>query len=214
MLSLVYSFKVIKTGGDDQKRLKIMPTETNGAKAGKAALRNFKFTKEADDELLRLKVATGRNMTAVLEDLLLQRRQFCAPVETWLDAEAARTCRPRAKIIEQVLEERMCRDSNFPPLGVNPDVTEQEGGAGIVSVETKKEIEKQPRQIPGCLPLGYDLDSLLTVEQFALWWQVAVRTARAALPITKGVLRGPGEDVRIHPRNHLGTQFEEKIPVK
>ena len=77
--------------------LKLMPNETNGAKGNKAALRNFTFTKEADAELVRLKLTTGKNMTAILEDLLLQRRQFSAPVETWLDAEAARTCRRAPK---------------------------------------------------------------------------------------------------------------------
>ena len=83
-----------------------MPAKTNGSPgrgSAKAALRNFTFTKEADAELVRLKTATGKNMTAVLEDLLLQRRQFSAPVETFLEAEAARTRRPRAEIIELAL---------------------------------------------------------------------------------------------------------------
>jgi len=51
-----------------------MPAKTNGSPgrgSAKAALRNFTFTKEADAELVRLKTATGKNMTAVLEDLLL-----------------------------------------------------------------------------------------------------------------------------------------------
>ena len=76
---------------------------TNGAKAGKAALRDFTFTKEVDAELVRLKQTTGKNMTAVLEDLLLQRRQFSAPVEAWLDAETRCTRKPRAEIIEAAL---------------------------------------------------------------------------------------------------------------
>ena len=83
-----------------------MPAKTNGSPgrgSAKAALRNFTFTKEADAELLRLKTATGKNMTAVLEDLLLQRRQFSAPVETFLEAEAGRTRRPRDEIIELAL---------------------------------------------------------------------------------------------------------------
>ena len=175
-----------------------------------------KFVNEmdkADAELVRLKLNTGKNITAILEDLLLQRRQFSAPVETWLDAEAARRCRSRAEIIERVLVERMCRYSNFPPLGVNPDaVAQQEGGAAIVSVETKKVIENQPEQIPGCLPRGYDRDSLLTVEQFAIWRQTSIRTARAALPITKGVIRRSRQDVRIHPRGYLELSLKKRYP--
>lgn len=58
-------------------------------------------------------------------------------------------------------------------------------------------------QIPGCLPKGYDLDSLLTVEQFAVWRQVKESTARAALAVTSGVIKRSREDVRIHPRTYL-----------
>jgi len=65
-------------------------------------------------------------------------------------------------------------------------------------------------QLPGCLPLGYTLDSLLTVEQFAIWRQVAVSTARAALPITKGVIQRSREDVRIHPRSYLENSMKGK----
>jgi hypothetical protein len=60
-----------------------------------------------------------------------------------------------------------------------------------------------PKQIPGCLPPGYSLDSLLTVPQFALWRQVAESTVRAALPITNGVVKFSREDIRIHPRTFL-----------
>jgi hypothetical protein len=58
-------------------------------------------------------------------------------------------------------------------------------------------------QLPGCLPRGYDLDSLLTVEQFALWRQKSVETIRDELPTTKGVIRRTRLDCRIHPRTYL-----------
>ena len=50
-------------------------------------------------------------------------------------------------------------------------------------------MSQQPiPQIPGCLPQGYDLDSLLTPEQFAVWRQLAESTVRAMLPTMKGVI--------------------------
>jgi hypothetical protein len=53
------------------------------------------------------------------------------------------------------------------------------------------------------LPNGFNLDSLLTVSQFAVWRNVAESTVRAALPVTKGVIKRSREDVRIHPRSYL-----------
>ena len=61
----------------------------------KAGLRNFTFEREADDELLRLKAVTGKNMTAVLEDLILGRRQFGEQVESFLNAEQDGEVAPR-----------------------------------------------------------------------------------------------------------------------
>jgi hypothetical protein len=66
------------------------------------------------------------------------------------------------------------------------------------------------KQLPGCLPRGFGLDSLLTVEQFAAWRQVAESTVRAALPITKGVIKRSREDVRIHPRTYLEKSTQGK----
>jgi hypothetical protein len=62
---------------------------------------------------------------------------------------------------------------------------------------------KSTPQLPGTLPKGYDLDSLLTVAQFAVWQQVAESTARSALASCKGVIRRSREWVRIHPRTFL-----------
>lgn len=67
-----------------------------------------------------------------------------------------------------------------------------------------------PAQVPGCLPAGYDMDSLLTVEQFARWRQVSPYTARTALPYTKGVIRRSREDVRIHPRSYVELSVKRK----
>ncbi len=58
-------------------------------------------------------------------------------------------------------------------------------------------------QIPGCLPEGYNEDSLLTVEQFAKWKQLSVKTVRKKLPITPGVAGHSRRDKRIHVRTHL-----------
>jgi hypothetical protein len=61
----------------------------------------------------------------------------------------------------------------------------------------------QSPQLPGCLPEGYSLDSLLSVEQFAIWQQVAETTARRHLFTMPGVVRRSRGWVRIHPRTFL-----------
>jgi hypothetical protein len=58
-------------------------------------------------------------------------------------------------------------------------------------------------QLPGCLPDGYNLDSLLTVSQFAIWRQKSEEAVRAELPSTKGVINRNRKDHRIHPRTYL-----------
>jgi hypothetical protein len=60
-----------------------------------------------------------------------------------------------------------------------------------------------PTQIPGCLPPGMDLDSLLTVPQCAVWHQVPESTLRLRLPLMKGVIHNSREDIRVHPRTYL-----------
>lgn len=69
-------------------------------------------------------------------------------------------------------------------------------------------------QLPGCLPPGATLDSLISVEQFALWRGLAPRTAadfvRAGMP---GVVRDKAI-MRVHPRTYLcqqGKQFKESL---
>lgn len=59
------------------------------------------------------------------------------------------------------------------------------------------------KQIPGCLPEGFDLDSLLTVEQFAMWRQKDPRSVRDEMPLTPGRIVTSRKDIRIHPRTYL-----------
>jgi len=65
-------------------------------------------------------------------------------------------------------------------------------------------------QIPGCLPKGYDLDSLLTPEQFAAWQQLAESTVRGMIPSMAGVIKRTRENIRIHPRTFLETNLKRK----
>lgn len=65
-------------------------------------------------------------------------------------------------------------------------------------------------QVPGTLPRGFNLDSLLTVEQFALWRQKSVETVRDELPTTKGVMTRTRQDCRIHPRTFLELTLKAK----
>lgn len=72
---------------------------------------------------------------------------------------------------------------------------EQAAGTPTVKVSVK--------QIPGCLPQGFDLDSLLTVEQFAVWRQKDARSVRDEMPRTPGRVKTSRKDIRIHPRTYL-----------
>ena len=69
----------------------------------KGPLRNFTFVENADKRLLELKKETGKTMTAVIEDLLLGRRQFRPEVENFISEQMARFKRPRNEIIETAL---------------------------------------------------------------------------------------------------------------
>ena len=81
----------------------------------KAPLRNFTLEQAADNELVRLKNVTGKNMTAVLEDLILVRRQFGEQIETFLNAEQERTGRSRREIVEMALLMFFANPSVPPP---------------------------------------------------------------------------------------------------
>lgn len=63
-------------------------------------------------------------------------------------------------------------------------------------------------QIPGCLPQGYDENSLLTVPQFAIWKQISMKTARKRLPITPGLVKHSRRDQRIRVKTHLAKMVD------
>jgi hypothetical protein len=67
-------------------------------------------------------------------------------------------------------------------------------------------------QLPGCLPCGFDLDSMLTVEQFAVWQGRSVSSARKSVAARMpGVVRESRECVRIHPRTYLEARLKRKV---
>lgn len=58
-------------------------------------------------------------------------------------------------------------------------------------------------QLPGCLPDGYTLDSLLTTEQFRIWLQVSVDWFKSRRKRIVGKIQFSQKMVRIHPRSFL-----------
>ncbi len=62
-------------------------------------------------------------------------------------------------------------------------------------------VEGQQR--PGCLPAGFGMDSLLTVEEFAVWRRRSVATVRRQLPVMPGVIGHGRKGKVIHPRTFL-----------
>ncbi|MDE2106536.1 MAG: hypothetical protein KGL39_55490 [Patescibacteria group bacterium] len=137
----------------------------------------------------------------------------------------------RAAIYPPLVEHASC--SNGTPSGARPnnDALRQDSApSGAMSTGRRRQDEAEhdttvanraaaivpPNpplavQIPGCLPPGYSLDSLLTVSQFALWRQKDIETVRGELPTTKGVIRRTRKDVRIHPRTFLELTLKTKI---
>lgn len=60
-----------------------------------------------------------------------------------------------------------------------------------------------PKQIAGCLPAGYGLDSMLTPEQFCVWRGVSRRWFGANANSLPGVICESRNNKRIHPRTYL-----------
>ncbi|HYG22756.1 MAG TPA: hypothetical protein VEH04_08245 [Verrucomicrobiae bacterium] len=58
-------------------------------------------------------------------------------------------------------------------------------------------------QKPGCLPTGFDLDSMLTPEQFCTWQQVERHWLTARKAQLPGVIIRGRKMVRIHPRTFI-----------
>lgn len=73
------------------------------SREAKGDLRNFRFVKSADDELSRQSDKTGRTMTAIIEDYLLNRREFPEHLQLWLDHESARTKLSQREILHCAL---------------------------------------------------------------------------------------------------------------
>jgi hypothetical protein len=69
-------------------------------------------------------------------------------------------------------------------------------------------------QIPGCLPNGYTLDSLLTIPQFAIWQQISEVTVRRMLANLPGVIKRSRENIRIHPRTYLEMSVKRRTTPK
>jgi hypothetical protein len=63
------------------------------------------------------------------------------------------------------------------------------------------------------LPAGYTLDSLITLEQFAVWRQVAECTVRSRVPTMPGVIAESRLDIRVHPRTYLEAKLRRWRPA-
>lgn len=68
---------------------------------------------------------------------------------------------------------------------------------------------QQVGQIPGCLPLGYDLDSLLTPSEFCVWQRKTLRWFSARRESLPGVCIRSRKHVRIHPRTFIAKEFAQ-----
>lgn len=66
---------------------------------------------------------------------------------------------------------------------------------------------KTPKQIPGCLPKGYDRNSFLTIEQFCTWRRISERTFTSRRHSLPGVDQHSRTDVKIH----VGTYLDKSV---
>lgn len=66
-----------------------------------------------------------------------------------------------------------------------------------------KTIPVTSGQVPGCLPPGFNLDSMLTPDQFCEWQQVSRAWWSKRSATLPGVKRVSRSMVRIHPRTYL-----------
>lgn len=65
-------------------------------------------------------------------------------------------------------------------------------------------------QLPGCLPTGYDLDSMLTPEQFCIWQQCSREWLGANKSVLPGIVSHSREMLRVHPRTYLEKSMKGK----
>lgn len=69
----------------------------------------------------------------------------------------------------------------------------------------------KPKQLPGCLPKGYTLDSMLTPEQFCLWIGEGKRWWSARRNLLPGIIMESRQHYRIHPRTYLDKRLRTTI---
>lgn len=65
-------------------------------------------------------------------------------------------------------------------------------------------------QLPGCLPAGYSLDSLLTREEFCIWRRVSLEWLKPRVRILPGVVMESQKVFKIHPRSYLDKTVKGK----
>ena len=92
----------------------------------------------------------------------------------------------------------------------SPDDRKQAGLSGSEEGLTNPILMSVPGvQQPGCLPPGATIDSIITVEQFAIYRRLSVRTVRNKIRAgMKGVLRD-GLKPTIYLRAYLCSQGKE-----
>lgn len=64
-------------------------------------------------------------------------------------------------------------------------------------------MTKSTTQLPGCLPKGCNLDSLLTPEQFCIWQQAGQDWFKRKKSKLAGVIKMGRNMTRVHPRSYL-----------
>ena len=186
----------------------------------KGTLRNFTFLQEVYNFLTDEAGRTGKTMTCYIEQALMvlkNKEPSIRDAEMQLAWTSLENASVKSSAGERVMEDPDNSTAPMPPLLEAPatrkpkqDPGVASGAKGLPPIRPDQNEMLQPKQIPGCLPEGYDLDSLLTLEQFAIWRQVSVSTVRNELPLTKGVIKWSREDVRIHPRTHLEAHVKRK----
>lgn len=93
-------------------------------------------------------------------------------------------------------------DEIFKPLPTDLPETATEPAKPKKKAVTVAGTANVPQR-PGCLPEGYDENSLLTLPQYARWKQISLKTVRKRLPFTPGLIRHSRKDQRVHVGTHL-----------
>jgi len=72
----------------------------------------------------------------------------------------------------------------------------------------------EPKQLPGCLPEGYTLDSMLTFEQFCIWQGRSRHWLMERNYILPGAINIGDKLRRVHPRSYLEWNVEKPKPQR